>query len=333
MARFQLNDEVLVEGNNNNQYRARITEIVFDGFDTDESEYLVIDEHDDFYEIADGQILGRISIGDSSRPAFTSNNTFSFDPAAESNLGFDVDTPPEPSPDPQPFGNTLTVSELENSMREFTHTTYAAYNGDLARDIRMMWGTALPQTNPIREEHLTIEQAATLAERREQFVRRINRDADDGVHATKAEVVEPPIPHNEGRSTISSSDGRPTVASYKPAFGGIGDLMSFRAHSSSYNMIFTPTLVGREYHFIDEATGMRWINQYENGHVRNVPTLLDENAVRWSDVRTVIGTNTTGSFTLDLGKKVGKSKKKLYRKHPIPEIKDEKHYASNEFIA
>ena len=68
---------------------------------------------------------------------------------------------------------------------------------------------------------------------------------------------------------------------------------------------------------VDDSYGQRWCTkQALHIYERLNPTQLN-----------------TGIYEQLTNKKPGKSKKKLRRKHPIPEIKDEKYYASKEYIA
>lgn len=155
------------------------------------------------------------------------------------------------------------------------------------------------------------------------------------------EPAPEPLP-NEGRPVVVAKTSRNlTVRDYNPRPGGVGTLYSFPIVYMSRSCLMVPVFEEERYFYrmyvcetqelVDNA---EWINTHQNHAVGSVNTIMDIHGVSWTtrNVLERFGSNTTGRF-VSMDKSYKKSKKKLRRKHPIPDIKDEKYYASKDFIA
>ncbi len=183
---------------------------------------------------------------------------------------------------------------------------------------------------------------------------RVNPNAGDQIHRAEARrrdeifgatvannevVTEQPIHPQEGREVVNSIDRRISgsigTADYNPVVGQTGRLVSFTIPHEGVLIMVTPVVNGLIYEWRDE-NGNAWVNQHQRLSGWNT---IPENMKLRDNIRhfwastIVLQHYAANSRPLDLGKYGKKPRKKLRRKHPIPEIKDEKYYAGKEFIA
>lgn len=135
----------------------------------------------------------------------------------------------------------------------------------------------------------------------------------------------------EGRQLMDGNRVSISSMDYRPQMGESRRLCFFRLGGN----VATPVLENGEYIFRDEQ-GTEWINQHQSNFVWGMQARInDEHHQRWTTRQAYDHEHRIAPDrpAFNLPQKGRKSKKKLRRKHPIPEIKDEKYYASKEFIA
>lgn len=94
----------------------------------------------------------------------------------------------------------------------------------------------------------------------------------------------------------------------------------------------TPTRSGNIYQFTD-AAGRVWVNHVQYNRVRYDGSHVDDLAIRWMLRTEYLALPEIIPMSSYNGDSKRKLRKKLHRKVPIPEIKEEKHYANKRFIA
>lgn len=251
--------------------------------------------------------------------------------------------PPEEQPDvreireaAEQFAGQLLTEHQEDNFQDFVNRSNNEHEELLRSSIRereirkeaqLLWGQVRGERfiNP-----LTVDLANNILS---NFRGRLTESIPD------TPTTDSVPPANEGRITRNASDplyrGRITIHSYNPKPVEIegGNLYKFRVtqDTGGANMMLSPHFEDGRYVFRNEE-GVRYVNQYQDSRVNamrshlQIVDVLGVNWGRWELVEAIPELQFGG-------KKPSKPKKKLYRKHPIPEIKDEKYYAGKEFIA
>lgn len=150
---------------------------------------------------------------------------------------------------------------------------------------------------------------------------------------TTTEIDGQPTSREIPPITLASPESMPEQRDYTP-YGGASSLRSFDLRTfHPEGFIISPHLIGGIYIFVD-SNGRRWLNEIKSpGVIRYLDECLrDTCGINWiPDDRFRELEHSRLSGQLPPIKK--KSNKKLRRKQPIPELKEEKHYGDKSYIA
>lgn len=217
-----------------------------------------------------------------------------------------------------------TVPEPGMNM-EFLGVELEALRARMNRELdnELMWGNrgTFPTTNPF--DNITIQRFRNFAQ--------VETENENIEVAPAPQLIPEPLDDHEGRQIIMAGPGLGVQSTdYNPIPGATRRLMSFRVSGLG---VITPHLVAGNYVFMTED-GREWINQHQDARVRRSNTsLADSMSQSWDTPDRLVNIPMPELLNGFTSKKPLPKRKKLYRKHPIPDIKDEKYYAGKEFIA